>query len=133
MTAKTITDMIYDITELTTDDVQKSVLTDTYIQMAVRKITSLVPDFPYSVVEDTTGDVLIDNIIAEWSTCFLLRKKGFTAYDPNTGEVIEFHCDTARSLLLDEFGIMTEDGKKFPSEVSDMRAYGGGIKVNMVR
>jgi len=130
MAAKNIEDMVYLITDLTTTDVASSEITDTYIPMAVKKIESLVPDWGYTVTSKTTGDVMIDKIVAEWCACFIDDEKGHTPYDPETGETIRMHCEYARELLLDQFGVPQKNGTKlFPSEITGVRAYVGGLRL----
>lgn len=134
MAAKTISTQIYDITDLDTADIATAVLTDTYIPMAVANIEALAPDWGYTVTSDTTGDVLMDRAVAEWAACYILDEKGLTPYDPETGQVIREHCDKARRIILDVFGVMDNDGViRFPSQIADKVAYSGGVRLRMER
>lgn len=133
MAAMKITPIIYSITELTSARVSEADITDTYIPMAVQKILTLVPAFEYTVTSDTTGDILMDKAIAELSAHYILHGKGLTPYNPITGEAIEEHFDEAMNILMDKYGLEVDGRMVFPSQVKNIKAYVGGVRVRCER
>ncbi len=135
-TAMGITDIVRSVTGLDNEDLlTNNEILYTYVPMAMKRIQNLVPGWDRTVVNDTTGDVLDDKIVAEWAACFITDAKGLTAYNPESGEALRYHCDLAKELLLDSYGIMQADGttKLFPSESRARRSYVGGVRLVMRR
>lgn len=133
MAAMKISEIIYSVTDLTSSEVSASAISDTFVPMAVSKILTLVPDFEYTVTSDTTGDILMDKAIAELSSHYVLQGKGLTPYNPVTGEPIMEHFDVAMDILMDKYGVEVDGRMVFPSQVRNIKAYVGGVRMRCER